>query len=177
VKNFQLIANNVDVLPLLHQIQRKPFLWDENTLRTRHLGTAHSEVSDIWVWFNSLDKDVMNDREVIPYRAWKELSALRPIIFGLMRQVEGVRLGRVMITKLPVGKKITPHVDGGAPATYFDRYQLALQSYAGAEFYIGDEQVNFKSGEMWWIDNTKEHSVVNNSVDDRIVLIMDIRSE
>jgi aspartyl/asparaginyl beta-hydroxylase (cupin superfamily) len=93
-----------------------------------------------------------------------------------MRMVEGVTLGRVIITKLPPGKKITPHVDGGAPATYFSRYQIALQSLPGALFTIGDETVNFESGEVWLIDNKKEHSVVNNSRDDRIVMIVDIRS-
>jgi aspartyl/asparaginyl beta-hydroxylase (cupin superfamily) len=32
------------------------------------------------------------------------------------------------------------------------------------------------AGEVWWFDNTVEHEVVNNSADDRIVLICDIRS-
>jgi aspartyl/asparaginyl beta-hydroxylase (cupin superfamily) len=126
--------------------------------------------------FNELDGDVVNDIIVKPYPAFEKLPQARPILFDLMRLVDGVTLGRVIITKLAPGKKIMPHVDGGAPATYYTRYQVALQSLPGALFTIGDETVNFESGEVWLIDNKKEHSVTNNSRDDRIVMIVDIRS-
>ena len=93
-----------------------------------------------------------------------------------MARVDGVHLGRVIVTCLPPGKQITPHVDGGAPATYYTRYQIALQSSPGALFHIGDETVNFRPGEIWMIDNTTKHSVTNNSKEDRVVCIVDIRS-
>jgi len=174
--NFYRLAKGVNVAPLLVAINRQPELWDQNTLRTKHPKTAHGDVSDIWLMFNELDGDVINDIIVKPYPAFEKLPQARSIIFDLMRLVEGMTLGRVIITKLPPGKKITPHVDGGAPATYFSRYQVALQSLPGALFTIGDETVNFESGEVWLIDNKKEHSVLNNSRDDRIVMIVDIRS-
>lgn len=181
MRNFQLLTSNLEVTTLLNQINRQPNLWDENTLRTKHPGTAHSQVSDIWVWFNDiaplLEDKVINDKEVIPYRAWKELPALRPIIFALMRQVEAVRLGRVIITRLPPGKEITPHVDMGAPAEYYSRFHLAIQCLPGNIFKIGDEEVSFRTGEIWWIDNKIQHSVINNSGDDRIVCIIDLRCE
>jgi hypothetical protein len=184
MNNFQLLARNVDVMPLLHQLQVKKYLWNENTLRTKHPGTAHSQVSDIWVLFNELPKDekdlfqnlnIVDDKEAIPYRAWSELPAIRSIIFGLMRQVEATRLGRVIITKLPPGKTITPHVDQGAPATYYERYQVILQSLPGCIFKIGNEEVQFSSGEIWHIDNKVEHSVINHSADDRIAMIVDLK--
>ncbi len=184
MKYFNKIADGVDVLPLLHAAIRQRELWDAVSIRTRHPGTAHSEVSDILLRFNDVSeyektKDastITDDREAIPFPAWDLLPQARQIVFDLMRRVEGTRLGRVIITKLPPGKSITPHVDGGAPATYFDRYQIALQSLPGAMFNIGDEQVNFQSGQVWWIDNCVEHSVINNSADDRVVMIVDIRS-
>lgn len=177
MKNFHQIAANIDVVPLMTSLARQPELWDQNTLRTKHPGTAHSEVSDVWLWFNNIEAsaDVANDREVVPYPAWQALPSARSIIFDLMRRVEGVQLGRVIITKLPPGKAITPHVDGGAPATFYSRFQLALQSLPGAIFMIGDENVNFKTGECWMINNTKTHAVTNNSADDRVVMIVDIR--
>lgn len=187
MKNFLRLAANVDTLPLLLELQRQPDLWNENTLRTTHPGTAHSHVSDIWVWFNQLPKEqpelfegmsmVIDDRDVIPYRAWKDLPSIRQIVFPLMRQVEAVRIGRVIITKLPPGKTITPHIDGGAPATYYQRYQVALQCLPGNVFHIGNESISFISGEIWQINNRETHSVVNNSADDRIVMIVDLRSE
>jgi hypothetical protein len=32
-----------------------------------------------------------------------------------------------------------------------------------------------RTGEVWWFNNAIEHEVVNNSADDRIHLIVDIR--
>jgi hypothetical protein len=31
-------------------------------------------------------------------------------------------------------------------------------------------------GEVWWFDNSKMHEVINNSADDRLTMIVDIRS-
>lgn len=180
MKNFFQLAAGLNVTPLLNALQRQPELWNQFPIRTQHPGTAHSEVSDILVFFNDLEQakaGIVNDREVIPFPAWEKLPQLRPIVFDLMRTVEANRLGRVIITKLPPGKTITSHVDGGAPATYYQRYQFALQSLPGALFNIGDETVNFRSGDMWWIDNSVIHSVVNNSADDRIVCIIDLRCD
>jgi hypothetical protein len=156
-------------------------LWDQNTLRTKHPGTAHSQVSDIWVFFNELPTDkkktIVDDKDVIPYIAWYMLPSLRPLVLALMNQVGAVRLGRVIITRLPPGKSIDKHVDSGAPATYFTRYQIAIQCEPGNMFMIGDEQVSFRTGEIWQIDNKIEHGVINNSNTDRIVCIIDARSE
>ena len=178
MRYFQQLAAGINVTPLMNALQRQPELWNQHPIRTQHPGTAHSEVSDILVWFNDLGQiaeGIVDDKEVQPFPAWEKLPQLRLLIFDLMRTVEGARLGRVVITKLPPGKQITPHVDQGAPATYYERYQIALQSLPGALFHIGDETVNFRSGDVWWINNSVEHSVVNNSADDRIVVIVDIR--
>lgn len=185
MKNFLQLAAGLNVTPLLNALQRQPELWNQHPIRTKHPGTAHSEVSDILVRFNDIAEfertgdpaTITDDKECIAYPAWAKLPQLRPIVFDLMRTVEATRLGRVIITKLPPGKTITPHVDGGAPAEYFERYQLALQSLPGALFHIGDETVNFRSGDLWWIDNSITHSVANNSADDRIVVILDVRCD
>lgn len=183
MKYFQQLAGAVNVAPLLNALQRQPELWNANTLRTKHPGTAHSEVSDIWLRFNDVAEyertgdptTITDDKECLSYPAWDKLPQVRPIIFDLMRMVEAARLGRVIITKLPAGKEITPHVDGGAPATYFERYQISLQSLPGCLFRIGDETVNFRTGDVYWINNGVEHAVVNNSADDRIAMIVDLR--
>lgn len=175
MKHFLPIATNIDTVPLMNALASHPELWDQNTLRTKHPGTAHADISDILVWFNDPAGDVANDREVIPFPAWSILPQIRPLVFDLMRRVEAVRLGRVIITKLPAGKAITPHADGGAPVEFHTRYQIALQSFPGVLFRIGDECVQFQRGECWRIDNRAVHSVENNSADDRVVCIIDLR--
>ncbi|MEO8296355.1 MAG: aspartyl/asparaginyl beta-hydroxylase domain-containing protein [Burkholderiales bacterium] len=159
-------------------IAMRSHLWNQNTLRTTHPSSAHSQADDIWLRFNKLGEDlasVVDDVACINYPALAELPQARPLIFGLMARVEGEQLGRCLITRLKPGACITPHCDGGAPATFYDRFHILLQSQPGALFRAGDEQVQMKAGEVWWFDNTQEHEVRNHSSDDRITMIVDIR--
>jgi hypothetical protein len=61
------------------------------------------------------------------------------------------------------------------PAVYFKRYQIALKALPGVIFRAGEEQIFMAPGEIYWFDNTIEHEVVNNSADDRISMVVDIR--
>lgn len=180
MRNFLRIAEGVDTVPVLNALAQNPDLWNQNTLRTTHPLSAHAQVSDCWVFFNDIDPEnpaaTIDALQVRPYEAWARLPQLRSLVFDLMRRVEGVQLGRVIITSLPPGGQITPHADLGAPATYFTRYQVALQNQPGSVFRCGDETVTFRTGEVWWFNNRIEHAVVNNSTDDRLALIVDART-
>ena len=179
MQHFLCLADSIDVLPAMRELATQPDLWDQHPLRTQHPDTAHADVSDIWLWFNEIPEDpsaVINDIQTVPYPAWTQLPSLRRLVLDLIRRVDGVQLGRCIVTKLPPGGQITPHVDQGAPAEFYTRYQIALQSLPGALFHCGEETVNFHTGQVWWINNRVKHSVVNNSADDRIVCIVDIRS-
>lgn len=178
MRNFTKIAEGVDVIPLLNALAVHDDLWNENNLRSTHPLSPHQAVDDIWFWFNDPTdpEEVVDDLTVRPYRAWHEIPQVRPLVFDIMRRVEGVRLGRVLITRLPPGASIPAHTDQGAPATYYTRYQLALQCLPGALFESGGEVIQFRMGEWWLVNNRVEHSVTNNSADDRIVLIVDIRT-
>lgn len=186
MKNFQPIGT-FDPLPLLHQVQLNPELWDKFRLRTEHQMTPHKAVNDIWLRFQDLrpyqdGKDpkaleqVVDEHESIWYPAVRKLTAARKLCFDMMAKVEGERLGRVLITKLAPGKRIDPHVDGGAHAAYFSRYHLVLQAFPGSDFRCGDEKVYMAPGTVWWFKNSVEHEVVNNGADDRIHMIVDIRT-
>ena len=176
MKHFLRLAEHVDVTPVLRELALQPELWDQNTLRTKNAIPIMKDVSDIWLWFNDTAGDVWNSIQTYPYPAWKCLPSMRNLVLDLIRRVDGVQLGRVMVTKLPPGGVITPHADSGEGVEFFTRYQIALQSRPGALFHCEDETVNFRSGEVWWVNNRVTHSVVNNSDDDRIVCIVDIRS-
>lgn len=180
MRNFLKIAEGVDVLPTLTALQRNPDLWNENTLRTTHPQSPHTEVDDIWVMFNRIDPEnpaaTIDALQAYPYRAWDVLPHLRTIIFDLMRRVDGIQLGRVIISRMKPGAKIAPHIDEGAPATFFTRYQLALQCRPGCAFTIENESLQMRPSEVWLINNRATHGVVNNSDDDRIACIIDIRS-
>lgn len=183
MRNFQKIAMGVDFIPLLHSIQRQPELWNENKLRTLYKESPHTQVDDIWLRFGDLDlyKDdalaFIDEHENINYNGWYKLPLAQQIIFDLMRRVGGTRLGRVIITRLSPGKEITPHVDGGTHAAYYERYHVMLQNGPGSVFHCGDEAVCMLPGDVYWFNNQLTHSVVNNGNDDRITMICDLRVE
>jgi len=179
MNNFYKLAENMDINPLMLALKSNSDLWNENKLRTEHEGTAHSQVSDIWLRFNEVigvGESVIDDKECVNYAAIYRLPDARNLILWLMGRVGGERLGRCLITELKPGKKILPHVDMGAPAEYYERYHVVLSGHKGSIFRAGDEQVTMLTGEVWWFDNKQEHEIINNSAEDRIHMIIDIRS-
>lgn len=185
MKNFLRIATNVDPLPLLHAALARPSLWGAHRWRTEYVGTPHRDVSDIWLRYSDPDKTadaastaaVQNDERPVFYPAWDALPQARPIVFALMRQVEAIELGRVLITRLRPGGRIEAHSD--ATGSYTDqvgrRYHVVLQGKPGSMFRAGDETVCMQTGEVWMFDHLAEHEVWNNSDDDRIHLLVDLR--
>lgn len=183
MRNFTAIAQGIDTAPVLAALARNGDLWNQHPIRTGHPQSAHAQADDILVFYGETDfsdvdglERVINGLDVRPYPAWSRLPQLRPLVLGLMTQVAGVRLGRVVITRLPPGAAITPHADAGAPAEHFDRYQIALQSLPGTVFRCGAENQHHPTGTAFMFDNQIEHEVLNGSADDRIALICDIRS-
>ena len=165
-------------MPVLAALAARPDLWNANPLRTTYPDTPHREADDIWLRFNEMPEnpeDVINDIQTNPYPAWTELP-VKDMVLNLMRAVGGTQLGRVLITRLAPGNEIYPHVDEGAPATFYQRFQIMLQCNPGVLFLCGDETVQMRTGDVYWFDNAQEHAVLQNSNDDRIALICDIRT-
>lgn len=180
------IAQGIDTAPLLLAIARQPRLWNRHMVRKTAQGTPHSDMSDIWLRYNdekpfkeSGDYSKFNDEhDAIFYPEWYALPQVRPIVFGLMARTEAVRLGGVLITKIPPGGRIMPHADDGWHAKYYNtKLYVVLQSNPQCVNRVENEQVSMAPGEVWYFDNTKEHEVVNDGLDDRITLIVCLRCE
>ena len=180
MRNFYRIATGVNVTPLMMALLRRPELWNQHTLRTTHPGTPHTEVDDIWLRFNALPEPgqearILDEHESIEYPALKLLPEARVMVMSVFAAVAGERLGRVLITRLPSGGRIAPHVDGGSHAAYYDRFHVVLRAAPGSRFRCGDEVVEMQPGELWWFQNSVEHEVANDSDIDRVHLIVDAR--
>ena len=176
MRNFYKLIEGLDTTSIVHALQTQPHLWNRNDLRR---STAElSECDDIWLRFPTEQACVdqgLGSYDCVNYPAMAALPQVRSIVFALMRQVEGERLGPMMITRLAPGARIYPHDDGKVHTSYYKRYQVALHSEPGVLFRAGDETVNMRTGDIWWFDNSIEHEVINNSADDRLALIVDIR--
>jgi Aspartyl/Asparaginyl beta-hydroxylase len=187
MQNFHLIAENVPVDPLLLAIKRKPELWREDTYLRDYPQGPFGDTETIMVRFpvksvKETEEEVKDhlskydQHESIDYPAFNYLVEARPIIFGLMGTIQGERLGRVMINKLKPGGKIFPHADTPEHAEYYSRHHVVLQSGPGCTFRAGDETIYMPKGTVWWFNNKLEHEVINNSADDRIHMVIDIRT-
>lgn len=176
------IATTFDVSELRQQIAWHPELWDEFDLRTNHSQSPHRDLSDIFVRYNARenfigDRHAFNEpHEAVWWPAIEKLPAVLPIVFDLMRHVEGEQLGMVLITKIPAGKKCYPHIDVGWHARHYDKYAVQIASAPGQAFHVETSQLSAAPGECYFFDNSRTHWVVNDSDSDRVTLIVCIRT-
>lgn len=194
MKNFMKMASGVNVMPLMLAINRRPELWKEDTFLRHYPQGPFGETESIMLRFPKI-ADFSKDKsgrkmekykanmlpgydqhESIDYPPFKLLTEARPIVFALMNTVAGERLGRIMINKISPGGRIFPHADTLVHADYYSRFHVVLQSQPGVVFRCGDEQVYMAPSEVWWFRNSEEHEVINNSADDRIHMVIDIRT-
>ena len=181
--NFYKISQGWDFSGLMAALTSTPSLWNAVDVRTTTENTPHAQVDDILLRFNDLENPAQH--ECKNYPAWHTFPEAQNLVFWLMNHVRGTRLGRVIITRLPPGGMITPHIDAASDVGtdedvsegYYNRYHVVLNSNPGCVFRCGDECVNMLSGEIWYFDRHTEHEVINNSNDDRVNMIVDIRSE
>lgn len=181
MKNFQLMAN-INIVPLAVQIARQASLWKADTYLRDYPQGPFGDTETIFLRFppasvSELERGEKDQHECIWMDGALHLPAARQMIFNLMATVEGERLGRVMINKLRPGGRIYPHADTPAHAEYWDRFHIVIQSLPGNTFRCGDESIHMRTGEVWWFQNAIEHEVVNNSADDRIHMVIDIRTQ
>lgn len=181
MNNFQPIAT-IDPTLLLNQIQRQPDLWKADTYLRDYPQGPFGDTETIFLRFppasvTELERGAKDPHECVWMDGWLHLPAARSIVFGLMSKVEGERLGRVMINRLRPGGRVYPHADTPEHALYWDRYHAVLRSGPGCNFRCGEETINMQTGSLWWFQNALEHEVTNNSAEDRIHLIMDVRTQ
>lgn len=186
--HFQRVMEGVAVQPLIEALERQPDLWDAHRLRKDAPGSPHCRMSDVWIRYNAIERlDPENpaafNEEHIPvwYPAYAALPELRPILFGLMAAAEGEMLGGVLITRIPPGEGIGLHADNSWHVQYYpDKFYLTLQNATGSVFgcrHRGAEELLCPHpGEIWRFDNRKLHWVENQSNEDRITLIVCIRT-
>ncbi len=139
---------------------------------------AHSDMEDIWVRYNHPSNigDAFNDEhDSVWYPVLEDIPEVLPIVFGLMAAVGGERLGGVLITKLPAGGSIKPHIDEGWHAGYYSKYFVPIQNDDGAVFCWDGLELNPLAGEVYEFDNSVLHWVENRSNRDRIAMIVCIK--
>ena len=176
MSNLKLIAEGVNVSNLLWALQKNPELWDADNQRTKDVDSPHYELSDIFVRYAADDADTSKDYKSVWYGC-ADLLPIKEMVFDLMKYVGGTRLGGVLITKIPAGKECKPHIDQGWHARFYEKYAIQVQSAPGQEFYVQDEKLETRPGDVFWFDNSYLHWVTNPTQYDRITVIVCINKE
>lgn len=184
MQHFTRIGD-ADVMQLRLQLDAHPELWNQNTARTTHDGSAHTDVSDIWLrWRPPADLGDRNSyngkfSELEWYPAINVLPAARTILMSIMARVGGTALGGSLITRIPSGGAVKPHSDAMSwHANYYrTKVYTVIQSNPNAVNWTAGESLVMEAGSVWTFDNLKEHAVYNEGAEDRITMMTAIRTD
>lgn len=182
MSHFERIHEGLDVAPMLADLAAHPDLWDAYPERRVAPGSPHSEMTDIHVRARAREDLDNPDAYRQPhwpvfYPSWHLLPSIQPVVWSLMASTRAVQLGNVLLTRIPPGGSIHPHIDPGWAVNWFaDKFYVVLQSDRCVN-RGEDESVMMQAGEVWRFENRITHSVENWGGADRISLIVTMRTE
>jgi len=174
---IERIASGLNVAPILWALQEHPELWNTQRARTEDPRSPHHGLDDIWARYGEPgDAETGQPHES---RWWPaaDILGIRPMCHDLMRAVEGVELGGVLITRIPAGREVKPHTDPGWHARRYEKYGVQIASAPGQRFCFEGEDLETRPGDVFWFDNAYTHWVTNPTNYERITMIVCIRKE
>jgi hypothetical protein len=171
---FRLIRSEVDVAPLMAEIQAHEAAWLSDTSRQDRIRVQH-DTNTIFLR-NAVRRPDLNVNENQENRFTKT-SQLFPRAVAFMTEFAdemGAQLSRATIVRLKPHSGVLCHVDAGSYYLIRDRYHLVLYSPARSLLASGDETVQMRQGELWWFDNKQYHESYNESDEWRVHYIFDL---
>lgn len=180
--SFCKLNLKVDVTPLKMALKAKPHLYGKYNLRSQG-DSPHRETTDIWVRTNDVNPYLArgsmagftDKHDPVWYPVCQELQEINPIVAAIIKHVGGEALGTILITKLPAGGKIHPHMDSGWNAEYFDKFYVPVENRRGSIFNFKGSHIDPEIGKVYQFDNSKLHWINNDSDGDRVAMIVCIR--
>lgn len=178
-----LIDSNLPVQPILDELAANPDLWDEYPQRRKGKNSPHSQMTDIWLRFADINTyaptnygDMMKPHDSVWYEAIDKLPSVKAACNVLMGALQGERLGGVLISRLPPGGSIAPHTDHDWHAEYYKKFHILLQG-EDTFIYSGNSYLQAKQGDLFHLDSSQIHGVINNGSIDRLALIVCVRQD
>lgn len=180
-RSIVALDSGLRVSGLINQLAAHPEVWNTHTQRTESYNTPHKAIDDIWVRYNAWenfhgDRVAFNDEHV---SSWYPVVGKIPDAWTLtrkvMRRVGGKRLGGVLITRIPPGGEVKPHIDTGWHAGYYEKFAVQIKGASDQAFCFEDGELRPEAGDLYTFDNSRMHWVRNDSQHERITLIICIR--
>lgn len=173
---IKLLSSGINVAPMLWALQEHPEFWNQNRMRTESPDSPHHGLSDIWARYAAPGVDGSQPHESVWYPC-ADLMPARELVYPLMSAIGGDQLGGVLITKIPPGKTCKPHSDPGWHARHYQKFAIQIQSHPKQAFHFEGATLVTKPGDLFWFDNQHTHWVTNESDQDRITMIVCIRTD
>jgi hypothetical protein len=179
--SIRLMASGFDVSSLGQQLAGHPEAWNAHTQRTEAYETPHKAVDDIWVRYNAWsnfkgDRVAFNNAHTsVWYPVISKIPAAWSLARRVMRKVGGRQLGGVLITRIPPGGEVLPHIDTGWHAGYYEKFAIQVKGNKDQAFCFEDAKLSPEPGDLYTFDNSRMHWVSNDSNEERITLIICIR--
>jgi len=170
IENYQAVIEGLDCVTW--QEAAKEEIWRESPIKT-----PHKDTQSIYLRMPDFINrhTVFNELEANTTTILANSPKVQDIILECMYVVGCSRLGRVMIVNLKPGGVITSHIDEGLYAASYRRFHLPLVTNPNVRFTVGNVTRHLKEGLLYEILNKQLHSVINDSDEDRLHLIMDMQ--
>lgn len=172
---IELLASGLDVSGIAAALDENPQLWDQHKTRTAADG-PHREASDIWVrcmpWEKfCADPGAFNRPHESAWYDAANVPAIRDAAERVLDLVEALKVGGVLITKIPPHAQVHPHVDVGWHARAYDKAALQVAANDDQAFHFKNKSLVTRTGDLFEFDNRYVHWVTNDSDDPRITMI------
>ena len=143
--------------------------WLEDAWR-QHVYRPHRESNTILLMF---DKDYRHEAPTtLPAHA--RFEAEMGAIYQRLKEHYGTGYPvRALFARLPPEARVHPHSDAGFSLTNSHRVHLPVVTHPSAWFTVGGETKAVPYGELWEINNQREHSCYNQGDRDRVHLLVD----
>lgn len=175
---IRMLPQTYSVSESVAQIEATPSAWNRHSDRLFKAG-PHREVDDIWVRFNPIRNMGVGFFTEPHDSEWYEVADDLPAVRKLAEQVYtdagGSVLGGVLVTRVPAGKKVYPHIDNGWHARQYEKFAVQIKGNEQQSFNFEDSALSPLPGQSYTFDNSKLHWVNNDSDEDRITLIVCVR--
>tara|TARA_R110000868_G_scaffold143298_1_gene361345 strand:- start:4471 stop:5025 length:555 start_codon:yes stop_codon:yes gene_type:complete len=176
------LMDGINIGGVLADLDAAPDIWGVHPERVHDNG-PHAGCQDVWLRYRAKDRLLCGQDYLDPhwaefYPAWWRLPSLRPVVFWIAGLMEATYLGGMLITRIPPGGQVKPHVDGGWHALTMNcKVYLPLRANDGCINRCGDEAAVMRPGELWTFCNQVVHSVENNGDTPRETLIVSMKTE
>jgi quercetin dioxygenase-like cupin family protein len=174
---IERIAQGLNVAPIHWALQEHPELWNEQRSRTEDPASPHHGLDDIWARYGNPEHAVNGQPHDARWWPSADVLGIKSMCLDLMRAVEGVELGGVLITRIAPGKCVKPHTDPGWHARRYEKYGVQITSAPGQQFCFEGEELETRPGDVFWFDNSHLHWVTNPTQYERVTMIVCVRKE